>query len=400
MIHLTLTHIYTLVLVLSAAAVVYIMSDREQMYRKISGLVLWSGLVYSSFISLISFSGLPGGFTFHKESGVLFALSAFMMLPALIYTKRYHTFDSNPTLGLIPYFIFFLNGFEHPLIWYLSYEVLSLFLQLSRGTLRSQSFRIRYLISSLILFLSLWLLTVQNGQMLVRDYASFLLFSGFILRLYTPGGYSTRPAQSFYASFLQTFITILLIIRFQPEMTFMRVRILGAGLLIVSVIIHFIESGRKPSDTSSLDMSLNTLILPCLLLALSGIINLSTVYGYLLLPWVLLFLLKNNWWQSRYRRAYLMMLMTLHGLPFTAGSVIWIHVLTRLDFQSLFSFLLLAAGTLLLAFWIYLYYKTGRQIHPSEKPYNGHFDPVLLFILLFNLFLWVFFENFPRFFGF
>jgi len=387
-------------LVLSGAALIYIMSDREQVYRKISGLVLWAGLVYASFISLISFNGLPGGFTFYQESGILFALSALVMMPALIHTKRYDTFNTNPNFGLIPYFIFFLNGFEHPLIWYLSFEVISLFLQLSRGTLRSQSFRIRYFISSLILFLSLWLLTVPGGQMTGRDYASFLLFSGLILRFYTPGRFSTKLAQSFYASFLQIFITILLIIRFQPEIHSVLVRNLGAGLLIVSVIILFIESWRKPSDTSSLDISLNSLMLPCLLVTLSGTINPRAIYAFLLLPWVLLFLLKNNWWQTRYRRAYLIMLMTFHGLPFTAGSVIWIHVLTQLDFKSLFSYVLLTAGTFLLAFWIYLYNKTGWQIHPSEKADRDHFDPVLLFILLFNLVLWVLLENFPRIFGF
>ncbi|HAE87247.1 TPA: hypothetical protein DCG86_04405, partial [Candidatus Marinimicrobia bacterium] len=89
MIYLTLTHIYILMLVLSGAALIYIMSDREQVYRKISGLVLWAGLVYASFISLISFNGLPGGFTFYQESGILFALSALVMMPALIHTKRY-----------------------------------------------------------------------------------------------------------------------------------------------------------------------------------------------------------------------------------------------------------------------------------------------------------------------
>ncbi|MDK2976179.1 MAG: hypothetical protein PWP06_654 [Candidatus Marinimicrobia bacterium] len=399
MIYLTLTHIYTLMLVLSGAAVVYIMSRKKHIYRSISGLVLWSGLIYFSFMSLISFGGLPDGFSFYQESGILFALSAWVMLPALIHTKRYHTFDSNVTFGLIPYFIFFLNGFKHPLIWYVSYEVLSLFLQLSRGTLQSQSFRIRYFISSLILFLSLWLLNVQDGQMIGRDYASFFLFSALILRFYIPKGYSTKLAQSYYASFLQTFITILLIIRFRPEMSSSFVRSLGVGLFIISVFILFHESWRKPSDTSSLDISLNSLILPCVLLALSGTINLSTIYVYLLLPLVLLFLLKNNWWQTRYRRAYLIMLMTLHGLPFTAGSVIWIHVLTQLNFKSIFSYVFLTTGTLLLAFWIYLYHKTAQKIHPSEKANRDHFDYVLLFILLFNLLLWVLFEKFPRFFG-
>ncbi|MCD6235355.1 MAG: hypothetical protein DRP86_02375 [Candidatus Neomarinimicrobiota bacterium] len=400
MIHLTLSHIYTLLLVLSAAAVLYVISNREQVYGKISALVLWTGLIYSSFISLISFDGFSGGFTFHQQSGVLFALAALAMLPALINTKRYGIFDSNPTLGLIPYFIFFLNGFDHPLIWYLSFEVLSLFLHLSRGTFRSQAFRIRYFISSLILFLSLFILSAQNEQVMIRDYASFLLFSGLILRLYTPGEHFTKPAQSYYASFLQTFITILLIIRFHPQMVSMPVRVLGGGLLVISVIILFLESWRKQSDASYLDMSLNSLILPFLILSLSGTTYLYAVYGYLLLPMIILFLIKEDWWRTRYRRAYLLMLMTFHGIPVTAGSIVWIHFLKHMNFETLYSYFLLTGGTFLLAFWIYLYHKIDRDSHLQEKNNQEHFDLLLLFVLIFNLLLWVLFENFPRFFGF
>lgn len=402
MIQLTISHIYGLLLILSGTALAYIILGGKSVPGKAAGLILWTGLLYSSFISQITFNVYPQGFAFNHQSAVLFAYGAFLIIPAMVYLRRYEIFPSYPVIGLFPFFIFFLIGFDHPLIWFVSYEILSLFLNVSRGTFHSKSYRIRYFLSSVILFLSLLMLAGISEQTLLRDYASLLFFTGLVLRICTPYRNNNQAvhAETYYSSFLLVALNVLLIIRVNPLMTSMPVRILGVLLFIVAFVTLIIETLQESSPALYLEMSIHSMFLPLLLFATSMSTHQYSLYLYLMLPFVFLFLMKETWTVRKHYRGYVLMLMTVHGLPLTAGSIIWIHFMSNFTFGSLYSYVVLVAVTTALSFWICLYKKIGNNIQSIDGQKNDHFDLLLLGILLYNFLLWSLLEKFPYFFGF
>ncbi|MDD5581986.1 MAG: hypothetical protein PHS99_02080 [Candidatus Marinimicrobia bacterium] len=403
MIHLTISHIYGLVLCLSLLEIIYLFSGGKTPVGKSAGLCVWAGLLYASFISFVSFHQLPPEFAFNHQSGVLSAFSAILMLPPILHAHRYKIQPLYPAFGLFPFFLFFLSTFHVPLLWFLSFETLSFLLFLSCGNFQSTTFSIRYALSSFLLFLSMLLLTTPLEMAAIHEYASFFLFVGFMLRLYMPKKEYLKTKDALFYLFFQAAIILILIIQFNPLLTMFSVKLLGLILLVITIIIlivQIVQTPQKALPEIYVAIGMNGIFLPLLFLSMTDSTHQYSMYLFLVLPFLSLFLLKEKWTATKYQRGVLVMLMTLYGFPFTAGSIIWIHFLKQFTVETPLKIIMILVGILTFFFWLYLYHKIEEGASLNDKDDKNHSDLLLLGILLYNVILWSLWVKFPYFFGF
>jgi hypothetical protein len=403
MIYLSLPHLHGLMIAYCILGLSLVAFSEKKYIRITASLLLWTGLIYSAFISFISFDGLSTLFSFTgPKSGILFLYSACIMLPAFLNYSRYESVPVHRNISFYPFLLFFLIGFDHPLIWFAAYEGLSYLLIADQGYFHSESYRIRHLTGSLVIFTAVLFMSVSAGNIITTDIAGLLLFSGLILRLYTPTyqqkSTGIHQRDLYYLTFLQLSFSLILLIKVNPIVSSFYAELTGVFLLITGIVTCLSKYYETRQPETLIEISITSLFLPLILLSTSPSTHQYTLYIFLFIPLITLFAENKRW--TIPSRGYLLAIMTIHGIPLTAGSILWVHYVSDLKTGSLYSYLALAGILILLAFWIFLYGELIALYSKIRVSARKIIDTYLLFTFLVNLVLWFFLGNFSRFFGF
>lgn len=403
MIHLSQEHLYGLIIFVTLAGLSLIAFTKRNQLRQFSGLILWISLLYAGFLSLIAYDAPSSLLSFTgKQSGILFFYAALLMIPPFIHFTRYESAPFRRNISFYPFLLFFLAGSNHPLVWLAAYEGLSYLLASERKSFQSDSFKIRYLTASLILFTSVMFMSIPAGQIITKDIASLLLFSGLVIRLYTPPFYEKKGKLNqqdfYYLNFLQFAFTAILLIKVNPVIHSFYGEITGIFLLLIAVITCVMKYLTDKRAETLVEITINSLFIPVILLSTTPSTHQYILYVFLSFPLIILF--SGDAFRMASPRRLIPALMTIHGIPLTAGSLLWIHTISGFQPGSTSVWSVYTGILLLLVFWIFLYRELMLVNSHLREPEKKIVDPCLLIIILINVLLWLFFGKFPDFFGF
>jgi hypothetical protein len=171
-------------------------------------------------------------------------------------------------------------------------------------------------------------------------------------------------------------------------------------LLVTGIITALIRFSGKKDLFYSLILTVDSMYLPYMLIASSGLSHLYGFYLFLFIPLIFPFLIKQ--WTpelDKIPKGYLLTLFSIHGFPVTAGMVVWVRFIRHTFNYSVYNVFAYGGFLFLITFWIYLYKNILMKSCLSFSNENNRFNAYLLLIILYNGIFWFYYQPLVKFFA-
>jgi len=360
---------------------------------------MWSGLLITAIMAFTHYGPSLSNVNLDHKTGILFAFSAFLLLPALLNYSRLIIDRRFHDILFIPLLLFFLIGFKSPFIWFIAYEGIFIILGSAFNHYSVSFYRIKYILSVLVLFTGFILLNTISSH----DIAYIFIFLSLVLKYDFPDKTvfsSNKTPFYIYFSLIRSSATVIMMIKIYPVIQPLHFKIATIILLALGIISALIRFSGKKDLFSSQIMAVDSMYLPYILIASSGLSHLYSFYLFLLIPLVFPFLIQN--WcpeDEKIPKGFFLTLLSINGFPLTAGMVVWVRFIRHTLNYSLYNIFAYSGFIFLVSFWIYLYKKILTNADKSFSSENKRFNAYFLTIILYNGIFWFYYLPVVKFFA-
>lgn len=392
------SHLHILIVILTLSGLGFINFSRNLVIKKTTTLLMWSSLIIAAFMAFTNYDPSLSVLTLNHKSGILFSFSALLMIPALLQFHQLTRQSNFHDILFISLLLFFLVGFNNPFIWFLAFEGIFIITGSAFRYYSVPQYRINHILSALVLFTGMILLSTTASH----DIAYIFIFFSLLLKFNFPVGIVVRShnlSNCLYVSVIRVSVTLLLMIKLYPIIQPVQYRIVSIIFIVIGILISLIRFSRVRDQFSFVSLAVDSMYLPLILLASSGLSQIFGVYLLLFIPLIIPFV--NQKWSpgdGKIHKGYLLSLMTVHGFPFTAGMIIWIRFIRHILDYPVYNVYAFGGFISLFSFWLYIFRKIMIDAEILINNESKRLNTYLLTILLFNGVVWYYYTPILKFF--